>query len=872
MGENSNRVRVWTLCSFLVFALYCSLLYIETLVTGNSMRSFILSLLSGTVPTSVAIIIGLKFPHAVKLPMYIMIYAQLTFIAMGSYLKELDFYFFVTLLLVGCLSSMKDFKLLTKCVAIMTAINVFALVFFFPNFDYLKDYFAARGYFRFIMQFTMFLFGSVFLLIQTYNVTQKEGLSDRALSAFSALLKSTPNYMAITDFDSRVRYLSDYMARFIKCPNKEQATGQHLLSLVTDKNLKDMFIDILASDDLYEKIVHVNIEGSERYFKILSSKLTDEAGGKFIEISDTTLIVKSRQAAEEAQIKAENANRAKSVFLANMSHEIRTPMNSVIGLSELASMDDDLSPKTREYLGKIMDNSKWLLQIINDVLDISKIESGRMELETIPFELRDIFAHCQTATSSKALEKGLTLNFYAEPLADKKLLGDPTRLCQVFINLISNAIKFTNVGVVKLSATVKNISDDNCTMRFEVRDSGVGMTPEQTQRIFEPFMQADSSTTRKHGGTGLGLAIAKNIIEVMGGALSVESAPGIGSKFNFEIVFKTTDITAENKFDMIFSDAKIEKPLFEGEVLICEDNKLNQRVVFEHLSKVGLQAVIAENGKEAVDMVQKRIETGRKLFDLIFMDIQMPVMDGIEAASKITELNIGIPIVALTANITVETMNLYRKSGMNSYLSKPFMAQELWRCLLQYLKPIGKEKEENTQKQKKAAEKLQKELMADFAKDNQNSFDEFLQALKSGDIKLAHRISHTLKSNAALFGKFKLQKAAANVELILKTDKNSLTQEHLEILKTELNAVLKEFEPLLKESLKPAESDKVIDKEKIRAMLDQLEPLLRSGNPNSLDFVEDLRSVPGSEKLMEQIEDFDFKPAVGTLAKLKEAI
>jgi HPt (histidine-containing phosphotransfer) domain-containing protein len=223
----------------------------------------------------------------------------------------------------------------------------------------------------------------------------------------------------------------------------------------------------------------------------------------------------------------------------------------------------------------------------------------------------------------------------------------------------------------------------------------------------------------------------------------------------------------------------------------------------------------------------------------------------------------------------VENMDIYRKSGMRGHLAKPFMAQELWRCLLQYLKPIKQEngKEKSTQQLKIAAEKLQQELMADFAKDNKNRFNEISQALKSGDISLAHRLAHTLKSNAALFEKTKLQKAASDIELILKNGKDALTEEHLDILKTELDTVLKEFEPLLKKSEKPvAAPSGIFDKAKAKELLEQLEPLLKSGNPNSLGFIEDLRPIPSSEKLIEQIEDFDFKPAVDTLAELRGKI
>ncbi|MDR0324069.1 MAG: hypothetical protein LBI12_06460, partial [Treponema sp.] len=235
---------------------------------------------------------------------------------------------------------------------------------------------------------------------------------------------------------------------------------------------------------------------------------------------------------------AEISSIAKTTFLANMSHEIRTPMNSILGFSELAQ-DDKISHKTRDYLNKIQTNAEWLLQIINDILDISKIESGKMELEQIPFDIHELFANCRTLIMPRAVEKGIILYFYAEPSIGKRPLGDPTKLRQIFINLLSNAIKFTHTGMVKLLADIKNTSNNTATIYFEVKDSGIGMTSEQINRIFDPFMQAESGTTRKFGGTGLGLPITKSMIELMGGELSVESTPGIGTKFSFTLTFST---------------------------------------------------------------------------------------------------------------------------------------------------------------------------------------------------------------------------------------------------------------------------------------------------------------------------------------------
>jgi PAS domain S-box-containing protein len=384
---------------------------------------------------------------------------------------------------------------------------------------------------------------------------------------------------------------------------------------------------------------------------------------------------------KEMEVAALAASRSKSVFLANMSHEIRTPMNSIIGFSELA-MDGEASVKTREYLAKIQTNAQWLLQIINDILDISKIESGKMELENIPFDMHELFESCRTLIMPKAIEKGLNLQFYAEPSVGKMPLGDPTRLRQILVNLLSNAVKFTNSGTVKVLTEIKQQDEKTVTFHFEIKDSGIGMTEDQIKRIFEPFIQAETGTTRKYGGTGLGLAISKNFIELMGGALAVESAPGIGSKFSFDLTFDTIDINGYEALERKSVLNEMAKPFFDGEILLCEDNVMNQQVICEHLARVGLKTVVAENGKIGVEMVQSRKEKGKKQFDLIFMDMHMPVMDGLEAAAKIIELDTGVPMVAMTANIMSDDRELYKASGMTDCVGKPFSSQELWHCLV----------------------------------------------------------------------------------------------------------------------------------------------------------------------------------------------
>jgi len=562
------------------------------------------------------------------------------------------------------------------------------------------------------------------------------------------------------------------------------------------------------------------------------------------------------------------ANRAKSDFLANMSHEIRTPMNSIIGFAELAQYDYN-SPRTTEYLGEILESADWLLKIINDILDISKIESGKIEMEHIPFDLPELFAYCQFSIMPKTEEKGITLYCYAEPSLGKKLVGDPIRLRQIIMNILSNAVKFTNIGIIKLLATIRKYDDKSITIYFEVRDSGIGMTQEQISRIFEPFIQADGSVTRRFGGTGLGLAITKNFVELMGGKLEVESTIGIGSKFGFELTFDTVDddeMTTEVPAK-VFSD--IEIPKFVGEALICEDSNLNQRVIRDHLTMVGVKTVVADNGQEGVEIVTARTHRNENPFDLILMDIHMPVMDGLEAAAQIASLGIKSPIIAITANVMTNDLELYREKGFNDFIGKPFTSQQLWGCLIKYL-PVESYSIIDRHQQTVEYEKQQKQRRIHFVQSNQTTFSEIIKAYEAGDIIFAHRLAHTLKGNAGQIGEKSLQTVAAAVESMLSKGKKPHDKEKLEALKIELQLVLDNLMPLALEANSIYIED-ITDRVKIREILEELELILNTNETSSRKMLPELRAIPGAEELAQKVDDFEFNLARIELFKFKEA-
>jgi len=635
------------------------------------------------------------------------------------------------------------------------------------------------------------------------------------------------------------------------------------LTKITDEDINEAFL-LLGKDTHEKKVVDCGACGSDTCY--------DMARKIALRVNlPMSCIIHDMEQMREAEVAIE-ASKAKSNFLAKMSHEIRTPMNSIVGFSELA-LDDDISTRTKHYLVNILENSEWLLHIINDILDISKIESGRLELENIPFDLKELFDSCRTMISHKTDEKGLVLNFYAEPSEGRMLLGDPTRLRQIFVNLLSNAVKFTNKGTVKLHAIVKSVDEKTVTMFFEIKDTGIGMTREEIDKVFAPFIQAESGTTRKYGGTGLGLTITSYLVEMMGGNLAVDSTPGVGSSFNFELTFDSIDAKEANLRETRKVLSELKKPLFTGEVLLCEDNSMNHQVISEHLSRVGLTTVIAENGKIGVDMVKERMEKGAKQFDLIFMDMHMPVMDGLEAAKIIIDLNVGIPVVAMTANIMADDRENYKQSGMVDYVGKPFTSQELWRCLLKFFKPVSWEEEDKIN-QSLEEEKLKIKLTEKFIRTNSGIFAEIKNALDTGDITTAHRMAHTLKSNAGQLGKTLLQQIAGEIEDALKDGNNNTTPRQTERLYEELHLVLSELDKTLKESMpdKQETSEEPMDKTLQHELLNKMETLLRESDTECLELTDACSKIPGSEKLIHEIEAFDFENALKTLADLRSRI
>ena len=479
--------------------------------------------------------------------------------------------------------------------------------------------------------------------------------------------------------------------------------------------------------------------------------------GIHLDISERKAVEKKL---EEAKVLAENSVKSKELFMANMSHEIRTPMNAIIGMSELLKKSN-LNEKQKNYVDAISTSADNLLIIINDILDFSKIESGKLTVEKVPHDLRHLISTSVKTIELKAEEKGLTLNTDIDELLTNYNI-DPTRLNQVLINLLSNAVKFTSNGQVNITCRVINHTDLRHDIYFEVSDTGIGIDKSKLDSIFESFIQAEESTTRHYGGTGLGLPISKQLVEMMGGKLTVSSQKGKGSTFSFTLDCEVASLV-EKEETVVSDDTSLVKKL---RVLLVEDNDINRFMALTILEGWECITEIAINGKEAVELLK------HNMYDVVLMDVRMPILDGIGATKIIRgELNLDIPIIALTANAIKGDNETCLAAGMNDYISKPFQQTDLLALLIKYginhsnkeplrtLVDLTKLKETTN-----SDEAFMSKMIQLFIQDTPVQVDELEAALQSGNWDLIGQIAHKIKPSIDYLAIQELQDDVRQIE------------------------------------------------------------------------------------------------------------
>ena len=640
---------------------------------------------------------------------------------------------------------------------------------------------------------------------------------------FRSLAEDMPLMISTTLADGTILYANK---AYCTCfgVRREDLLGRSFLKFLVEEDRKKARKAITEQtpdqpiSTLEERVVVA--DGSLRWHRWMNRAFFDSEGRvQFLQSvgEDITERKLSEEALLAAKDQAQRASAAKSEFVANVSHEIRTPMNGILGLSELL-LETELKDEQRNFARMIHTSASNLLGVLNDILDFSKVEAGRFELNILPFSPANLVRESADLFSPQAASKELLIHLWLDGFFPPLLLGDPVRLRQILINLISNAVKFTKEGSVTVSAKMLREGEKSVDILFSVADTGPGIPDALLADIFTPFKQGEAFLNRRHGGTGLGLAISSSFVEMMGGFLLVESAPGTGSSFSFSLTFEKGE---ERRPDHLKKEETEALPVrtrgSDPTVLVVEDNAVNRELVRLLLAKAGYEATLAENGREAVDILSK------KRFGLVLMDIQMPVMDGYEATQAIRDpssdvLDHTVPVVALTAHAVEGFRDECLSRGMDDYLPKPFSSADLLGLLYKWL-PMKTRPEapgparEGAQAASPGQDMFDaegffsklfndrqegKELLELFLESFPEDIELLRQAINNGEYETAAKVAHTMKGTAGNACARSMSQCAKALQLAAKEEDREKTgklfEELVAIFDKVREAMLKEME------------------------------------------------------------------------------